>query len=262
MSLAALDFDAVSGIAWISINRPQVLNAIDIPLAYALRDCILPLVDDRRVRCVVLRGKGPAFMAGGDVGRFAEDFDQAETVVDELLGALNPVIEALRAMDAPVLAAVHGAVAGAGLAFVSACDIVVAADSTKFLMAYDRVGAAPDCGTTYFLPRILGVRRAAQFMLLSETLSAAEAKDIGLVNFLVPDGALSARIEELARQVAAGPTRAYGQYKRLVQDSFSSPLHDQLEAERKAFRAATRTADFIEGVSAFLAKRRANFKGR
>jgi 2-(1,2-epoxy-1,2-dihydrophenyl)acetyl-CoA isomerase len=262
MSLATLEFDAGSGIAWISINRPQVLNALDIPLARALSDCILPLADDPRVRCVVLRGSGPAFMAGGDVGRFAEDFGKAEAVVDELLGVLNPVIEALRRIDAPVLAAVHGAVAGAGLAFVSACDIVVAAATTKFLMAYDRVGAAPDCGATYFLPKILGERRAAQFFMLSETLSAAEAKELGLVNFLVPDDALPARVDELARQLAAGPTRAYGHYKRLVQDSFSSSLGDQLEAERKAFRAATRTMDFREGVGAFLAKRRAQFKGQ
>jgi 2-(1,2-epoxy-1,2-dihydrophenyl)acetyl-CoA isomerase len=262
MSLVTLEFDAGSGIAWIAINRPQVLNAIDIPLARALSDCILPLANDPRVRCVVLRGSGPAFMAGGDVSRFAEDFDKAEAVVDELLGVLNPVIEALRTMNAPVLAAVHGAVAGAGLAFVSACDIVVAASSTKFLMAYDRVGAAPDCGATYFLPRILGVRRAAQFMLLSETLSAAEAKEIGLVNFLAPDDALAERAGELARQLATGPTLAYGQYKKLVRDAFTSHLHGQLEAERAAFREAARTADFREGVSAFLARRHARFEGK
>lgn len=262
MSLVTLEFDAASGIAWIAVNRPQVLNAIDIPLARALSDCILPLANDPRVRCVVLRGCGPAFMAGGDVSRFAEDFDKAEAVVDELLGFLNPVIETLRTIHAPVLAAVHGAVAGAGLAFVSACDVVVAADSTKFLMAYDRVGAAPDCGATYFLPRILGVRRAAQLMLLSETLSAAEAKEIGLVNFLVPEEALAERADALARQLAAGPTQAYGQYKQLVRNSFASSLHDQLEAERVAFRAAARTADFREGVSAFLVRRRAGFEGK
>lgn len=262
MSLVTFDLDAATGIAWISINRPDVLNAIDIPLAHALRDCILPLADDGRVRCVVLRGSGRAFIAGGDVSRFAEDFDRADAVVDELLGALNPIIETLRNMDAPVLAAVHGAVAGAGLAFVSACDIVVAAVSTKFLMAYDRVGAAPDCGATYFLPRILGVRNAAQLMMLSQTLNAAEAKDIGLVNFVAPDDGLTSRIEELAKQIAAGPTRAYGQYKRLIQGSLHGSLHDQLEAEREAFKAATKTLDFKEGVSAFLAKRRANFKGQ
>lgn len=261
MSSAELEFDSASGIAWISINRPQVMNAIDIPLAHALRDCALRLADDERVRCVVLRGKGNAFMAGGDVTRFAEDFDQAENVVDQLLGALNPTIEILRGMDAPILAAVHGAVAGAGLAFMSASDIVIAADNARFLMAYDRVAAPPDCGATYFLPRILGVRRAAQFMLLSETLTASEAKDIGLVSFVVPSDVLAARVDEVARQVAAGPTGAYGQYKRLMQDSLSHSLHDQLDAERAAFRMATRTSDFREGVSAFLGKRRAQFKG-
>lgn len=261
MSLVELEFDSASGIARISINRPQVLNAIDVPLAHVLRDCVMRLADEERVRCVVLSGKGNAFMAGGDVSRFAEDFDEAERVVDELLGALNPTIEVLRGLDAPILAGVHGAVAGAGLALMSACDIVVAADNTRFLMAYDRVAATPDCGATYFLPRTLGIRRAAQFMLLSETLTASEAKDMGLVNFVVPADAMEARIDEVARQVAAGPTRAYGQYKRLIQDSFSRSLHDQLDSERKAFKAATRTSDFREGVSAFLAKRRAQFKG-
>ena len=174
MKPVEIEIDAVSGIARISLNRPEVLNAIDLDLARAFRDCVLPLQEIRGLRCVVLKGNGRAFMAGGDVSGFAESFDQAGQIIGDLLAALNPAIEALRNLDAPVLAAVQGAAAGAGLALVSACDIVVAAESTKFLMAYDRIGGVPDCGATYFLPRILGVRKAAQLMLLSETMTAAE----------------------------------------------------------------------------------------
>ena len=261
MKPVEIEIDAVSGIARISLNRPEVLNAIDLDLARAFRDCVLPLQEIRGLRCVVLKGNGRAFMAGGDVSGFAESFDQAGQIIGDLLAALNPAIEALRNLDAPVLAAVQGAAAGAGLALVSACDIVVAAESTKFLMAYDRIGGVPDCGATYFLPRILGVRKAAQLMLLSETMTAAEAKEAGLVNFVVPDDGLSAEVERLAQKIATGPTRSFGHYKRLVQSGFDNSLHDQLEAERAAFINATKTQDFRAGVSAFLTKKKPDFTG-
>lgn len=261
MSLCERVLDESTGIATITMNRPEVLNAIDVAMAKAMNAAVLGLRDDARVRCVVLRGAGRAFVAGGDLSRFAEDFDQAAAVADELLDALHPVAETLRSIDAPVIAAVQGAVAGAGLSLMCSCDLVIAAQGTRFLMAYDKVGAAPDFGGTYFLPRVLGMRRAAQFLFLSETLDAEAALQAGLVNRVVPANQLSAAAEEMARKVASGPTRAYGQYKRLADRSFERELHDQLEAERAAFKAATRTADFREGASAFLAKRPARFTG-
>ena len=261
MKLVEVEVEAESGIARITLNRPEVLNAIDLNLARAFRDCVLPLTEMSGLRCVVLKGSGRAFMAGGDVSGFAESFDRAGQVIGDLLAALNPAIEALRNLDAPILAAVHGAAAGAGLALVSACDIVVAAESTKFLMAYDRIGGVPDCGATYFLPRVLGVRKAAQLMMLSETMTAVEAKEAGLVNFVVPDDGLSAEVERLAKKIATGPTRSYGQYKRLVQAGFDNSLHDQLEAERAAFVSATATQDFRSGVTAFLTKKKPDFTG-
>lgn len=177
-----------------------------------------------------------------------------------MLDALHPVAETLREIDAPVIAAVHGAVAGAGLSLMCGCDLVVAAQGTRFLVAYDKVGAAPDFGGTYFLPRRIGHRRAAQFLFLSETLDADAALQAGLVNRVVAPDQLLAAAEEMARKVASGPTRAYGQYKRLADRAFERDLHGQLEAERAAFKAASKTADFREGVSAFLAKRPANFR--
>lgn len=262
MSLVESQLDTGTGIVTLTMNRPDVLNAIDVPLAHAMNTAVLALRGDARVRCVLLRGAGRAFVAGGDLSRFAEDFDKAADVADELLDALHPVAETLRAIDAPVIAAVHGAVAGAGLSLMCSCDLVVAAQGTRFLMAYDKVGAAPDFGGTYFLPRVLGMRRAAQLLFLSETLDADAALQAGLVNRVVPADQLESVAGEIASKIASGPTRAFGQYKRLADRSFESELHDQLEAERAAFKAATKTEDFREGVSAFLAKRPAVFRGR
>lgn len=262
MNLVETRLDDATGVLSLILNRPEVLNAIDVPLARALQAAVVPLRGDTRVRCVLLRGAGRAFVAGGDLSRFAADFDKAAEVADELLDALHPVAETLRAIDAPVIAAVHGAVAGAGLSLMCSCDLVVAALGTRFLTAYDKVGAAPDFGGTYFLPRVLGMRRAAQMLFLSETLDAEAALTAGLVNRLVAPDELITTAEVLAQQIARGPTRAFGQYKRLADRSFESELHDQLEAERTAFKAATTTEDFREGVSAFLAKRPATFRGR
>lgn len=262
MSLAELSFDAASGVATITLNRPDVLNALNVTLAEALRDAVVPLADEPRLRCVMLRGNGRAFMAGGDLAGFAADFDAADTVIDALLDALHAVVETLRAIDAPVIAAVQGAVAGAGLSLMAACDLVVAAAGTRFLLAYDRIGAAPDCGGTYFLPRLLGSRRAAALMFLSEQLDADAALAAGLVNKVVAADQLEVESEALAARIASGPTQAFGNYKRLAQSTFGNTLHDQLEAERASFKSATVTHDFREGVTAFLAKRPATFKGK
>lgn len=261
MSLVQLTIDAGSGIARLTFNRPNVLNAIDVPLARALNEQVRLIAEDRRVHCVVLAGNGRAFVAGGDLSRFAEDFDRAADVVDELLDALHPAIETLHAIAAPVLAVVHGAVAGAGMSLMAACDLVIAAEGTRFVTAYDRVGASPDCGGTYELPRLIGPRRAAQFYLLGETLDAEQALSIGLVNRVVPADQLDAQAQLWADKAASGPTQAYGHYKRLVRQSHTATLSEQLEAERIAFKAATTTDDFRAGVRAFVAEQTPRFTG-
>lgn len=262
MSLVESDLDAGSGVATLRFNRPDVLNALDVPTARAFRNAALPLADDPRVRCIVLRGNGRAFVAGGDLSAFAADFTLAAAVVDDLLDALHPVIEMLSAHDAPVIAAVQGAVAGAGLSLMSACDLVVAAEGTRFLLAYDRIGAAPDCGGTYFLPRVVGMRRAAELMLLGSSWSVGDALAAGLISRVVAADALDTEVDRLSRQIAAGPTGAFGAYKRLASEAFARPLDEHLEAERAAFRQATCTSDFREGVSAFLLKQPPRFTGR
>ncbi len=261
MALAELLRDPATGIATLTVNRPQVLNALDVPSARAIAQALAPLRGDSSVRCIVLRGAGRAFVAGGDLARFADDFDGAADVADELLDAMHAAVETLSGHDAPVLASVHGAVAGAGLSLMAGCDLVIAAEGTRFLLAYDRVGAAPDCGGTYFLPRILGPRRAAEFMFLGESWDAATALAAGLVNRVVPAAALAGETAKLAAKLASGPTRAFGMYKALAAQSYRTTLGEHLELERAAFKAATRTRDFREGVGAFLARRPMQFRG-
>lgn len=261
MALAELDRDLATGVVTLTVNRPEVLNAIDVPTAQAISAAVLTLQGDTTVRCIVLRGAGRAFVAGGDLARFAEDFEQAGTVVNELLDALHPAIEILTTHDAPVLASVHGAVAGAGLSLMLACDLVVAAEGTRFLSAYDRIGASPDCGATWLLPRVLGPRKAMELYLLGETWSSEQAERYGLINRVVAADQLQTETEKLARRLASGPTRAYAAYKRLARESANATLPEHLEQERAAFIAATKTADFRIGVTAFLNKQPATFQG-
>ena len=251
-------FDPVTGIGRLTFNRPEVLNAIDVPAALALRGGVQRLVAEPGLRCVVLAGAGRAFVAGGDIAAFAAE---PARVVDELLEALHPAILALRATPAPVLAVVQGAAAGAGLSLVLGADLVVAGDRARFVIAYDRVGASPDCGGTWFLPRKVGRARAFEMMLLGQVLDAEAARAMGIVSLVVPAAELERRADELAHRVAAGPTAAYGRFKRLVDDALAAPLAQHLQAEREAFLASTATADFREGVAAFIAKREPVFKG-
>lgn len=260
MSLAELEIGA-DGVGYLTLNRPEALNAIDIPTAQALHEAVTGLAT-RDLRCLVLRGAGRAFVAGGDVKRFADDFACSADVIDALLDHLHPAILALQALDAPVVASVHGAVAGAGLSLMAGADLVVAAEGTRFLMAYDRIGTAPDCGGTWFLPRRLGPGAAARLMLLGETWDAMEAQAVGLVDRVVPDADLAAETDGLAGLLATRPTRALGAWKRLSAAAFATPLARHLEAERAAFRAVTGTQDFREGVTAFLARRAPAFTGR
>ncbi len=251
-------FNPVTGIGRLTFNRPEVLNAIDVPAALALRDGVQRLVAEPGLRCIVLAGAGRAFVAGGDIAAFAAE---PARVVDELLDALHPAILALRATPAPVLAVVQGAAAGAGLSLVLGADLVVAGDRARFVIAYDRVGASPDCGGTWFLPRKVGRARAFEMMLLGQVLDAEAARAAGIVSLVVPAAELERRADELAHRVAAGPTAAYGRFKHLVDDALAAPLAQHLQAEREAFLASTATADFREGVAAFIAKREPVFTG-
>lgn len=258
-SLAYCQIDEVTGIAEVVMNRPRVLNALDVATSEALRDCVIPLRKRRDLRCIHFRANGRAFIAGGDLAAFAEDFSRADVVVEQLLDALEPVIETFQRHPAPAIASVHGAVAGAGMSLVAACDLVVAAESTRFMLAYDKVAAPPDCGASYFLPRLLGERAAASLMLLGDSWTAHDALHHGFINRIAADDDIQEAGQALAARLAKGPSQAYGMYKKLIRQSRECSLREQLDAERRAFCAATKTKDFQRGVSAFLQGRSPEF---
>ncbi|RJG27766.1 enoyl-CoA hydratase/isomerase family protein [Massilia cavernae] len=255
------NFDEATGVATIQFSRPGVLNAVDLASAQAFNVAVMAACE-ARARCIVLTGAGNAFVAGGDVGAFAANLDDASGLIHGLLDAINPALVALRKADAPVLAVVRGPAAGAGLSLVLGADLVLASNNAIFQIAYDRLGAQPDCGGTWFLERRVGRGRAFGLMFTGKRLSARDANAYGIVDEVVEDGELDARAQELASKIASGPTAAYGRFKKLIDDAPACSLEVQLEAERSAFVAATRSADFSEGVAAFAAKRPPQFKGR
>ncbi|MGR7996060.1 enoyl-CoA hydratase/isomerase family protein [Xanthobacter sp. ZOL 2024] len=254
--------DITDGIARIRFNRPKVLNALDEATILAFKAAVDEVAADSTVRVVVLSGEGRAFLAGGDVGRFHTAGPDAPKVVAAIIDPFHQAILALAGMPAPVIASVHGAVAGAGLSVALAADLAIAAEDAVFTMAYTRIGTTPDGSGTFSLPRVVGLRKAMELALLSDTVDAAEALRLGLVNKVVPVAALAHETDLLARRLAAGPTEAYGRIKHLLRAAFRHTLSEQLHAEREAFIASAGTADFAEGVAAFVAKRPPQFEGR
>jgi 2-(1,2-epoxy-1,2-dihydrophenyl)acetyl-CoA isomerase len=254
-------FEVTEAIARIRFNRPAALNAIDEATAEAFHSACEAVSRRTDVRVIVLSGSGRAFMAGGDVRRMHDARADAASLVGALLDVINPALLLLAELPVPVIASLHGAVAGAGLGIALAADLAIAADDTQFNLAYSRIGATPDVGTTWMLPRVIGLRRALEMALLSETYDAAEALRLGLINRVVPRDALETETEALARRLASGPTLAYGRAKRLLRTAGDVTLPQQLDAERTAFIESAGTGDFLEGVSAFVEKRAPRFSG-
>ncbi len=248
-------------VASIRLNRPDVLNALDVAMAEGLHAALQSIAARQEVRVIIIRGEGRAFCAGGDVGSFRTAPDVAEHV-DAIIQPFHRAVTLLSELPKPSVAMLHGAVAGAGLSLALACDFALAADDARFTLAYSRIGASPDGSASWFLPRIVGLRKAKEIALLADLFDAAEAHRLGLVNRIVPADRLEGEIMALAERLATGPTAAYGRIKALVHRSFDAGLKDQLEAERQAFKALTATADFREGVAAFIEKRSARFEGR
>jgi 2-(1,2-epoxy-1,2-dihydrophenyl)acetyl-CoA isomerase len=261
MSSETLTYTVADGIATIALNRPQVMNALDADMIARLRAACEEARDDGAVRVILLRGNGQAFLAGGDVALFHANLPGLPAMVEKLAGELHCAIIALRDAAKPVLASVHGAVAGAGVSLLAAADLAIAGANTKFTLAYSRIGTSPDGGSTYFLPRILGLRKALELMMLSDTFDAATARELGLVNWMVADGELAAATDKIARRLADGPTIAYGETKALVNRTFERSLSSQLDAEAHAFGRCAATRDLAEGVTAFVQKRKPAFKG-
>lgn len=253
-------FDPATRCATLTFDRPEVLNAIDVGMAEAFGAAVLRATAEPGLRLVVIRGAGRAFVAGGNLQRFADDFDQADSVVDQLLDHLHPAILALHSTPALVLACVQGVVAGAGLSLMLGCDLVLAAEDTRLLLAYNKVAASPDCGGTYFLPRRIGAGAAMKLMVGQGELSARDACALGMLEWCVAPAELELRLQALCDEILNGPSLAFGSYKALTRGP-AQALRAHLQRERAAFCAATKTADFREGVSAFLARRVPQFRG-
>jgi 2-(1,2-epoxy-1,2-dihydrophenyl)acetyl-CoA isomerase len=262
MNSKTLIYTVAEGVATIVLNRPQVMNAMDADMIKRLRDVCEEARDDAAVRVIVLRGNGPAFLAGGDVALFHANLLTLPAMVEKLAGELHHAIVALREAAKPVLASVHGAVAGAGVSLLAAADLAIAAADTKFTLAYSKIAASPDGGSTYFLPRIVGTRKALELMLLADSFDAQSALDLGLVNWVVPASELAAATDKIVQRLVNGPTLAYGETKALVNRTFERPLTAQLAAEAQAFARCARTQDLAEGVTAFVKKRKPEFKGK
>jgi 2-(1,2-epoxy-1,2-dihydrophenyl)acetyl-CoA isomerase len=255
--MAEVETSRDGAVLTITLNRPDVLNALNGPTHRALAGALKDARDDG-VRAVVLTGAGRGFCVGQDL----QEFGEMPSIADDLRERYHPNIHAIRELEKPVIAAVNGPAAGAGMSLACACDIRIAASSATFVPAFVNIGLVPDSGGTFFVTRILGYARAFEWLCSGRRLTAPEAHAWGLVSEVVDDDALPARAAELAGELAALPTRAIGMTKRLLDRAASSGLEEQLEREAQLQAAATQSEDFREGVAAFLAKRKPEFKGR
>jgi 2-(1,2-epoxy-1,2-dihydrophenyl)acetyl-CoA isomerase len=262
MAYETLLYELKNGVATITLNRPEAYNALNLTLARELFHAALEADEDRAVRCVVITGAGKAFCAGGDVKDFGDNPDRIGVLIKELTTYLHGAVSRLARAAKPVIMAVNGVAAGGGMSFALSGDLVVAAESAKFTMAYSRIAASPDGSSSYFLPRMIGLRRALELHYTNRVLTAREAMDWGLVNRVHPDAEFAGAVTALARELAQGPTLAFGRAKGLFHQSTQESLETQMELEAQAIAASGHTEDFRNGVVAFTRKQPASFKGQ
>lgn len=263
MTYSTLTFKVSDGVAWITLNRPNAFNALNADMCRELLDTAERCTSDRDVRAVVLTGSGDkAFCAGGDVAGFARDPESVDRLVMSMTTPLHMAVSRFAWMNAPVIAAVNGVAAGGGLSLVAGCDLAIAADNARFTSAYSQIGLTPDGSSTWFLPRLVGARRAMELYLTNRTLDANEALEWGLVNRVVPQASLLSEVRALAEKLAKGPTRSHGGIKRLMLLSATDSLESQMEREARSIAELSRSPDGIEGCKAFVEKRKPDFNGR
>ncbi|HVX38321.1 MAG TPA: 2-(1,2-epoxy-1,2-dihydrophenyl)acetyl-CoA isomerase PaaG [Gemmatimonadaceae bacterium] len=253
---------AADGVATITLNRPEVLNSFTRPMARALCAALHDAGTNEAIRAVVLTGAGRGFCAGQDLAEAAPKDGPRPDLGDIVRDSYNPVVRAIRKLEKPVIAAVNGVAAGAGANLAFACDIVFASSAATFVQSFARIGVIPDSGGTFILPRIVGLHRAAAMTMLAEKLSAEQARDWGLVYMVTEPEALLETAAGTARQLATQPTRALGLIKRGFNRSLGVDLDEQLDYEEALQREAGGTADYAEGVTAFLEKRKPVFTGK
>lgn len=249
----------LGAVAILTLNRPDAGNTIDVPLARALMEAAIACDEDDAVRCVLLTGTGRFFCAGGDLGAFAAAGERAPALIKEITAYLHMAVARLANMGKPLVTAINGPAAGAGLSLAILGDIALAAPAAHLTVAYTAVGLTPDGGLTWLLPRLIGMRRAQELVLTNRRVQAAEAAAIGLITRVSAEGALMEEALATARGLAAGATSALGGARRLLLASFESGLETQMDRESRALAAATRTPHGREGIRAFLAKQTPDF---
>jgi 2-(1,2-epoxy-1,2-dihydrophenyl)acetyl-CoA isomerase len=262
MSYKALKLDVDDHIATITLNRPEAYNALNAPLAGELLDATTRVDEDPAVRCVVITGAGKAFCAGGDVKGFHEHLPEIATHLKQLTHLLHGAVSRLARMPKPVIAAVNGVVAGGGMGLMLACDLAYAVETATLTMAYTRIAANPDGSSTFWLPRLVGVRRALELIYTNRVLSAQEALAWGILNGVVAPEHFSEAVYAVARQLAQGPTQAFARAKKLCYASMNETLETQMEHEARAIASSGKTEDFRAGIQAFIQKRPPTFQGR
>jgi 2-(1,2-epoxy-1,2-dihydrophenyl)acetyl-CoA isomerase len=262
MAYKNLTVERANHVATLTLSRPDAYNALNMPLGRELFEASLELDDDPDIRCIVITGAGRAFCAGGDVKDFVDNLGRIGSHIKELTTYLHGAVSRFCRSDKPVIMAINGIAAGGGFSFALSGDLVVAAESAKFTMAYSKIAATPDGSSSYFLPRLVGLRRAMELYFTNRVLTAREALEWGLVTRVVPDGELKATVAALAAELAQGPTKAFGAAKRLLHQSTWESLETQMELEAQAIAASGRTEDFRAGVTAFAQKATPTFQGR
>ena len=262
MAYTELIYAVKDQVATITMNRPDRYNALSVRMAEEFSEAVVACDEDREIRAVILTGAGRAFCAGGDVKEFVEHLDSIAHHLRPLVTLLHGAISRMNRMAKPVIAAVNGVAAGGGMSLAMACDLAVAAESARFTLAYSKIGATPDGSSSYFLPRLVGLRRAFELTYTNRILTAKEAETWGLVNRVVPDAEFPAAVNALAAELAAGPTLALGRAKRLFSISQHESLESQMENETQLIALSSKTADFREGVKAFTEKRTPLFRGQ
>jgi 2-(1,2-epoxy-1,2-dihydrophenyl)acetyl-CoA isomerase len=259
---SAVEVHIEGAAARVTLNRPDALNAWDERLGIELNEAIARVGDDPDVRAVMITGAGRAFSSGADLKEERSGADGLPDLSQRLREIYHPIITGIRAMPKPVIAAVNGPAVGIGCSLALVCDLVIAAESSYFLLAFVNIGLIPDGGSTAVVPAKAGYARAAEMMMLGDRITAGQALDWGLINRVVPDSELDAESSSLLARLAAGPTASYAGTKRLLNRRAYAGMEEQLDAEAEAQKAQGFTADFAEGVLAFLQKRPADFSGK
>jgi 2-(1,2-epoxy-1,2-dihydrophenyl)acetyl-CoA isomerase len=258
--MSSILFQIEDGVAYITLNRPEKFNSFNREMALALQDCLDKAEADETVRCIYLTGMGKAFCAGQDL---AEAMDPKGPELEQIVREhYNPIIRRIRQIEKPFVAAVNGVAAGAGANIALACDIVIATQSASFIQAFSKIALIPDSAGTYFLPRLVGVQKAAALMMLGDKVMADDAAKMGMIYKSLPDETFEASTKETAKTLAQMPTKGLGLTKRLLNHTFNNDLEQQLDMEKELQVEAGSSEDFKEGVNAFLEKRKPIFKGR